>query len=72
VTYDVERIDGHRGSGRTREYNIKWLNYPEEFNTWEPRAMMMKDIPLMVKAYEESLKAEAAARGGGAARVGER
>jgi hypothetical protein len=32
----VEEIVGARGSLEDREYFVKWENYPEEFNTWEP------------------------------------
>lgn len=34
--YAVEKILNHRGPPGTREYFVKWLNYPSAYNTWEP------------------------------------
>ena len=34
--YEVERILAHRGTKTRREYLIKWLNYPDFENSWEP------------------------------------
>jgi hypothetical protein len=36
--YDVEKVLDSRVSGRTVEYLIKWLDYDDIHNTWEPRA----------------------------------
>ena len=32
ASYRLERIERERG--RTKEYLVKWLGYPEEFNSW--------------------------------------
>ena len=36
VVYEVEKILDKRGRGRMAEYLIKWRNYGDEENTWEP------------------------------------
>ena len=34
TTYAVERIIATRGKGRNKRYLVKWLGYPESFNSW--------------------------------------
>ena len=34
--YEVEKIEQSRKKGKRTEYLIKWLNYPDSANTWEP------------------------------------
>ncbi|EAS01816.2 chromodomain protein (macronuclear) [Tetrahymena thermophila SB210] len=53
--YEVEAIRGHKGNGKNRLYQIKWLGYPENQNTWEPLENL-QNILKMVKQYEDSLK----------------
>ncbi|KAL4487470.1 hypothetical protein ABPG72_006990 [Tetrahymena utriculariae] len=53
--YEVEAIRGHKGTGKSRQYQIKWLGYPENQNTWEPLENL-QNILKMVKQYDESLK----------------
>ena len=36
VFYSVERILDYRGDLDNREYLVKWKNYGNEHNTWEP------------------------------------
>ena len=36
AVYEVEKILDKRGRGRMAEYLIKWRNYGEQENTWEP------------------------------------
>lgn len=38
--YVIETILAQRGSNATRQYLIKWADYPEESNTWEPHKEM--------------------------------
>jgi hypothetical protein len=38
--YDVERIVAARRHGRRQEYLIKWLGYPNEECSWEPRSSL--------------------------------
>ena len=33
-TYAVERILSTRGKGQNKQYLVKWLGYPESFNSW--------------------------------------
>ena len=49
--YEVERIVNYRHHGRLKklQYLIKWLNYPEADNTWEPADQI--HAPELVKAY---------------------
>ena len=49
--YEVERIVNYRHHGRSKklQYLIKWLNYPEADNTWEPADQI--HAPELVKAY---------------------
>lgn len=58
--YDVEAIRGWRFnlSLDRREYFIKWLNYPESENTWEPRENMNCDS--MLHEFEKNLPPEEA------------
>lgn len=52
--YIVEAIRKHRIVGKKREYFIKWENYPEIENTWEP-IENLANVKHLVKEYEESL-----------------
>lgn len=52
--YIVEKIVGKRKVNNKIEYHVKWLGYPADQNTWEPRAQLIKDVPQMVDAYEKS------------------
>ena len=54
--YSVEAIRSHRGIGVNREYFIKWENYPENQNTWEPLAHL-QNIKNMVREYEGKIRA---------------
>ena len=51
---EVETIVSHRGSGRTRLYRVKWKNFPERHNTWEPLSNLTNASEL-VNDYESSL-----------------
>jgi hypothetical protein len=49
--YQVERILGHRYHGRAKalQYLIKWVDYPESDNTWEPAPYVHAQD--LIKAY---------------------
>ena len=34
--YEVEKILKKRGRGRNVQYLVKWLGYPNKFNSWVP------------------------------------
>lgn len=36
--YELERILDCKGEVYARQYLVKWKDYPEEFNTWEPHS----------------------------------
>lgn len=53
----VDRIVDHRdqtlGRHRQRTYRVHWRGYPASRDTWEPREMLMEDIPEDVLQYEQ-------------------
>jgi hypothetical protein len=50
--WKVEKLVEKRRIGRTVQYQVKWLGYPDSENTWEKK----KDIdPGTVAAFEASL-----------------
>ena len=53
--YDVEKILRHRQTNNQTEYLIKWLGYPEEENTWEPRTNLN---PKHVAQYHRRKKSQ--------------
>ena len=38
--FEVERILTQRGTGPKRQFLVRWLGYPPEEDTWEPRASL--------------------------------
>ncbi|GMF60322.1 unnamed protein product [Phytophthora fragariaefolia] len=34
------------------QFRIRWLGFPPNHDTWEPRNVLMRDVPEMVMAYE--------------------
>jgi hypothetical protein len=38
-------------------YLVKWKDYPSSQNTWEPRTNVLNDVPTLVAAFENQLKA---------------
>jgi hypothetical protein len=50
--FEVEKLVGKRRVGRTVQYLVKWLGYPDSENTWEKK----RDIdPDPVAAFEANL-----------------
>jgi hypothetical protein len=54
--YDVEAIVSKRINGDIVEYRVKWFNYTEDQNTWEPiDHLNCKDL---IDQYEQQHKGE--------------
>ena len=66
VRWIVDRIVGHEDPPReatslahetravpsARKYRIRWLGFPPEQGTWEPRSSLLHEVPDVVRAYE--------------------
>jgi len=56
--FEVESILDHAtvGKGKKKEiwYQVKWLGYGDDYNTWEP-ASNLKNSPLILQEYWEGL-----------------
>lgn len=48
--YDVESIASHRMANGVKQYEVRWVGYPN--TSWEPADMMLEDAPDAVKQYE--------------------
>ena len=48
----VEGILKRRGTGRAREYKVKWRGYPIREATWEPRAPLMVRCSDMIRDFD--------------------
>uniref|UniRef100_A0AAV1U1S8 Chromo domain-containing protein n=1 Tax=Peronospora matthiolae TaxID=2874970 RepID=A0AAV1U1S8_9STRA len=50
----VERILNHRDvNGVRTSYLVRWCGYPPAWNSWEPRAQPIGDVPGLVEQYDE-------------------
>ena len=58
-SFDVERILAHRGSGKTRQYLVKWEGYDDDEATWEPAASLKGNLVLFEYLDLEALKSKA-------------
>jgi hypothetical protein len=52
--YEVERILDMRTKNKTRQYLIKWKNYGDEENTWEPMTNL-KNCQALLRQYHQQL-----------------
>jgi Integrase core domain/Chromo (CHRromatin Organisation MOdifier) domain len=50
----IEKIINKRKNKNRIEYEVQWKGYPKP--TWELRSEIIKDVPNLVKQYEDSLK----------------
>lgn len=51
VFHGVDCVLAHRGTGRRKQYLVKWTGYGPECNTWEPAARFEADCPEAVAEY---------------------
>ena len=51
--YEVERILGHKGEGRKRQFFTQWKGYPMEECSWEPREQF--NAGPLLQAYEAAI-----------------
>jgi hypothetical protein len=51
--YEVESIVGHRRSGRSLQYLVRWLGYGPQYDTWEP-VQGLKNAATLVRKYRDS------------------
>lgn len=49
----VEKILDKRKENNRIQYLIKWKGYGSSKNTWEPKTELIKDIPDMIKEFEQ-------------------
>ena len=54
--YEVEKVVGKRHDGGRVEYRVRWKDYSEEEDTWEPLANL-KRAKGVVEEYESQLRA---------------
>jgi hypothetical protein len=52
--YEVEAILSSRRKGRTTEYLVKWLNYDETENTWEPLKHLTHCPELLAQYHQQN------------------
>ena len=55
--WEVEKIVGKKLTNRKVFYNVKWKDYPDEENTWEPLSNLAS-CPDLISQYEDKLKTE--------------
>jgi len=51
-TYVVQRLVDKKKQNNKIYYKVRWKGYPPNQDTWEPRKHLIKDVPVLVKAYE--------------------
>ena len=54
MSYEIEKIINHRDTSNGREYLIKWKNYPDEDNSWEPESNL--DDFEIVHRYQKQIE----------------
>ncbi|GMF59242.1 unnamed protein product [Phytophthora fragariaefolia] len=50
-----------RGIPPARRNRVRWLGYPPDEDTWEPRSVLLRDVPDVVFEYENGTSNESAA-----------
>ena len=55
ASFEVEKIVGWKTEKNSIAFEVKWLGYDDEDNTYEPFETLSHDVPAMVKDYLRSL-----------------
>ncbi|ORY94937.1 hypothetical protein BCR43DRAFT_337443 [Syncephalastrum racemosum] len=50
--YEIEEFRAHKTyRNKVLKYEVKWKNYDDDYNTWEPARMIHQDCPELVQEY---------------------
>ncbi|KAE9289093.1 hypothetical protein PR003_g25646, partial [Phytophthora rubi] len=52
------RDQASRGIPVARRYGVRWLGFPPDDDTWEPRSTLLRDVPDVVREYEDEIANE--------------
>jgi hypothetical protein len=50
--YEVEKIIDKKKIKNRIHYLVKWLGFGPSHNTWEPRSILLQDVPELIKDYD--------------------
>ena len=51
--YKIEKILDRKYINGKIHYKIKWMGYPTSDSTYEPRSVLLKEVPEMIKEYDD-------------------
>lgn len=53
-SFRVAKLVNKKKQGNRIYYLVKWVGYPDDQNTWEPRSKLIVDVPHLVNQYESN------------------